>query len=296
MLGTLVERDWRVPADRVVLYRSLANDVYRVEPGHFLKVYRHGWRTPGEVAWECDLIMHLARSGIAVAPITCRADGSPVGVWQAPEGARALLLLRAVPGRQPEPPFPPAMHRAHGALIARVHDAGEAFSSPHPRRTQDPAALLDQSLAEVGPLLAPADRAVADRVAAAARAGLLSNPPTRGLCHGDATMDNVLVTGGSDEAPELALIDFDLSGPGLLATDFPYGIPNWDHFLAGYTSVRPVSPADLAAGPWIDAVGLIANLQFHLITKPSWRGEESKTEGWLDQVLDDLRALDQKLG
>jgi Ser/Thr protein kinase RdoA (MazF antagonist) len=66
------------------------------------------------------------------------------------------------------------------------------------------AALLDQALAEVGPLLPPADRAVADRVAAAARAGLLSSPPissppTPGLCHGDTTMDNVLVTGRSDE-------------------------------------------------------------------------------------------------
>ena len=86
--------------------------------------------------------------------------------------------------------------------------------------------------------------------------------------------------------------DFDLAGVGWAAADFPYGAPNWDHFLAGYTEVRPVTADDLAAGPWIHAVGLIENLRFHLVTKPLWRGTESLAEGCLEEVLDGLGKLD----
>jgi Ser/Thr protein kinase RdoA (MazF antagonist) len=292
MLGSLIEREWPLDVDRVTLVRSLANDVYRVNPGHFLKVYRHGWRTAGEVAWEADLIARLARSGIPVAAVTPRRDGSAAGIWRAPEGPRPLLLFQAVPGRQPAPPFAPGVHRAHGDLIARVHEAGRTLQSPHRRRSQGPADRLEERLGELLPVLATAHRGMASRVAAAAMAALGASPPARGICHGDATLDNVLVTGGTDPAPQLALIDFDLSGPGMLPADFPWGIGNWDHFLAGYTGIRPVSPADLAAGPAITAANVIAGLHFHLIIKPRWRGEESRHEGWASELLDQLQALD----
>src|SRR5215472_16772014 len=72
--GPFIERDWPLQVDRVTLVRPLANDGYRVDPGHFLKVYRHGWRTGGGVAWEADLIAHLACSGIPVAAVTPRRD------------------------------------------------------------------------------------------------------------------------------------------------------------------------------------------------------------------------------
>jgi Ser/Thr protein kinase RdoA (MazF antagonist) len=296
MLGSLIEREWPLQVGRVRLVRSLANDVYRVEPGHFLKVYRHGWRTADEVAWEADLIAHLAGSGIPVAAVAPRRDGSAVGIWRAPEGPRPLLLFQAIPGRPPEPPFAPGVHRKHGELIARVHQAGRAFRSPHPRRSQDPVDRLEERLGELLPVLTSARRAMANRVVAAALAALASTPPTRGVCHGDATLDNVLVTGGTDHAPQLALIDFDLSGPGMLPADFPWGIDNWDHFLAGYTSVRPSSPAELATGPAITAANVIAGLHFHLIIKPRWRGEESAREGWAGELLDELHAVDLRLG
>ncbi len=57
-----------MPVDAVVLQRSFANDVHLVEPGHYLEVFRHGWRGAQEVAWECELITHLIEHGIAVAP------------------------------------------------------------------------------------------------------------------------------------------------------------------------------------------------------------------------------------
>ncbi|GAB4061319.1 phosphotransferase enzyme family protein [Catellatospora paridis] len=291
VLGRLVEREWGVPVGQVVLHRSLANDVYRVDPGHILKVYRHGWRTPEEVAWECDLITHLADEGIPVAPVTRRIDGAMSGVWQAPEGPRPLVLLEQIAGRRPEPPFAPGLHRAHGRLMARIHASGDSFVSTHRRRPRDLATMLEEPLAQVVPLLSGADRDSVTRIAAAARIGLTDNPPTWGVCHGDATMDNVLVVDGTDAEPDLVVFDFDLAGKGHTASDFPFGVKNWEHFLAGYTELRPVTPADLAAEPWIDAIALIARLRFHLIAKPAWRGAESKAEGWLDRTLSELREL-----
>src|SRR6185312_10771080 len=91
-LAGLVRREWGVPVERVALYRTLANDVYRVEPGHYRKVYRHDWRTAGEVAWECDVITHLIAAGLPIAPVVPRLNGTLVGVWQAPEGPRPLVL------------------------------------------------------------------------------------------------------------------------------------------------------------------------------------------------------------
>jgi hypothetical protein len=54
------------------------------------------------------------------------------------------------------------------------------------------------------------------------------------------------------------------------------------------------SSAPSAAPP--HAVGLIENLRFHLVTKPQWRGTQSLAEGWLDEVLADLRKVASTLG
>ena len=48
------------------LFMSGVNDVYDVTVGsesYLLKVYRHGWRTAGEVRYELDLLAHLAQRG-----------------------------------------------------------------------------------------------------------------------------------------------------------------------------------------------------------------------------------------
>ncbi|MEV6522006.1 hypothetical protein AB0M43_08715 [Longispora sp. NPDC051575] len=102
-LGRLVAREWGVPVERVTLHRSLANDVYRVDPGHFLKVYRHGWRTPEEVAWECDLVAHLLAEGVPVAPVV----GRP-GVWHAPEGPGRWSSWNGSPAADRSRRSPPA--------------------------------------------------------------------------------------------------------------------------------------------------------------------------------------------
>ncbi len=68
--------------------------------------------------------------------------------------------------------------------------------SEFPRRTAD----LSHSLDELAPLLAPAEETLAEAV----RNNLAQYSPGRGICHGDVTLDNLLVAGNG-----LTLYDFD---------------------------------------------------------------------------------------
>ena len=97
---------------------------------------------------------------------------------------------------------------------------GEAAISPHPRW-----ALTDQALVSVAELLRSYHRAVAsfdpaphqwpDPVPRAFRGGLVS--------HNDPNLDNVIFAGGR----AVALIDFDLAGPGSVAWDLACAARLW---------------------------------------------------------------------
>jgi hypothetical protein len=106
--------------------------------------------------------------------------------------------------------------------------------------------LLDEPPAVVLPQLAdrPADRELVVRLAAGALRHLTASTGTlaRGVCHGDASLHNLVVAEGG-----LALIDF-----------------------------------DLAALPWFGVAETVANLRFHLVDKTRLRGTESRSEGWVD--------------
>lgn len=301
-LLALISRDYGLTGlERPVLLRSLVNDVYRVDTTgrtYVLKVYRSGWRSPDEVAWEGDLVTHLDRAGVPVSPLVARADGAPVGVIDAPEGPRPMMLSEFTDGDDPPRPFTGALYRDFGRLIGRLHDAGAGFASRHHRPPADLTNLLDRPLAAILAVLAdrPDDRAGIVALADAARrhlAELSEGGPARGICHGDVSMDNVRLT------PDRRLVihDFDLSGEGWLAVDLcgVRATPWWDDFAAGYTESRPLRAVDLQAIHWLDVVSRIHNLAFHLIDKPSWRGTESMSEGYLERDLDALRVAARAL-
>jgi Ser/Thr protein kinase RdoA (MazF antagonist) len=96
------------------LFRSYANDVYRVsaaDAAYFLKVYRFGWRSASEIAYELDVLAHLAAGGVDVAPAVPRRDGRLIGELPAPEGIRYYALFSAAPGAKPRRPFDAALRR-----------------------------------------------------------------------------------------------------------------------------------------------------------------------------------------
>lgn len=66
---------------------------------------------------------------------------------------------------------------------------------------------------------------------------------------------------------------------------------HWDAFLAGYTAVADLTPADIRAVPWLAIPGLISNLAFLLVEEPSFRGTESLDDNLVERELDSLRSL-----
>ncbi|ADB35352.1 aminoglycoside phosphotransferase [Kribbella flavida DSM 17836] len=283
-----------LPFTGCTLLRSLVNDVYRVTApaGSFvLKLYAADGRQLPEILWETGLSDQLTTAGIGVPVVQPLADGTMAGVLDAPEGDRPYVLTSFVDGTKPQPPFTDDLYRAFGELLARFHDATDGFTSPHPRRPAELAHRLDEPLAAILPLVDAPDaellRELADGVRENVADGL-----SWGMCHGDVSLDNVLLTGDG-----LTLHDFDLSAEGYRASDFT-GVattPHWEAFRRGYTTVRPIPAADLAAVDWLMVVGSIVNLRFHLVAKPMFRGTESRTEGWADAELNHLRTAARHL-
>ena len=293
-VADLVRRSYGLDVTGCSLVRSLVNDVYVVTTPtgrYVLKIYHHGGWSTDEVAWEYELVAHVRASGIPTAEGVRLLDGSFVGELEAPEGVRPFGLTAFVDGSKPSPPFDDALYRSYGVLLARFHQAADSFATTRHRRAFGLEQTLDAPLPQVLDALAdrPDDRRVVADMAAIARARieeLAGRGLSWGIRHGDVTLDNIHASGDG-----LTLHDFDLAGQGwriadlapCLATDFA------EAFLAGYTSVRPVTQTDLAALPWLDVIGRIGNLRFHLVDKVALRGTESIGEGWVDRELSALR-------
>ena len=269
------------------LRRSLVNDVYVLTTGdvrYVVKLYRYDGRHPEEIRWEAGLSEHLRSTGLLVPAIRPLPSGDLVGVLDAPEGPRPFTLSEFVDGTTPQPPFDDELYAAFGAQVAAFHDAADNYSSPYGRRPADVVHRLDEPLEQILAI----DRAEENllRELAAAVRNNVTQYSDHGVCHGDVTLDNVLLT------PQgLLLLDFDLAAIGPRAADFT-GVAStlyWSSFRSGYTTRRPIAAADEAAIPYLRVVGRIFNLRFHLVDKPAFRGTESRTEGWAAGEFEALR-------
>jgi Ser/Thr protein kinase RdoA (MazF antagonist) len=296
-----IARAYGLDVNGCTLLRSFVNDVYAVvTPGqrYVFKLYRHGFWSPGEVAWEGDLTRHLLRSGMAVPDVVPLADGRLAGVADAPEGQRPYALTVFVsPGTKPRQPFTDELYAEFGAATAAFHTAADSFTASYPRRCFDLATTLTQPLDLVLAELAaqPEDRAVVQALGQEARRrieALTADGLDWGVVHGDVTMDNVFFGPGGP-----VIYDLDRAGPGFRASDL-YGVRqtrHWDAFADGYRQIRPLRGNDLAALPWFTIVGNISNLKFHLIDKPRFAGTESISEGWAQGTLANLHSAARDL-
>ncbi|HZX08150.1 phosphotransferase enzyme family protein [Kribbella sp.] len=268
------------------LRRTLVNDVYELTTGdarYVLKLYQYGRREADEIRWETGLSAHLIAAGVRAPEVVPLLDGDTVGLLATPEGPRPFTLLRYVEGCTPRPPFTDELYHAFGIQVAAFHQAAENYTSPYFRPpAEDAAQALEQILAVDG-----AEENLLRTLAARVRNNLAQYPKA-GTCHGDVSMDNVLLT------PQgLLLLDFDLAATGPVAADF-CGVattPHWNAFKAGYRTRRPLTDEDEAAIPDLQILGRILNLRFHVVDKPRYRGTESRGEGWAAAEYDGLRAL-----
>jgi len=278
------------PVAHCVLLRRGLNQVYEVRFASGLHTIARlcADRPRGEpnIAYETALLTHLHAQGIPVAAPLRAAGGAFHVLMALPEGPRALLLFDFLPG---DPPGESLVDlEATGKGLAHLHSAAASYQGPQSLYALDLPLLLNASLQRM--LTAPTmDAALGREFTALAddlRARFAALPDlVRVHCHGDCHGSNNFMADGSDgpdgaesaegadgaEAPQVervaAFFDFDDAGPGLLAYDLGVYLwailprstetpatasvlERWHRYLTGYTSVRAVPAADLAAiGP-----------------------------------------------
>lgn len=267
------------------LLRSLVNDVYELtadDARYILKLYRHDGRDPDEIRWETGLSAHLLTAGLLVPPIHPLPGGDPVGLLDTPEGPRPFTLSGFVEGTKPRRPFDDELYAAFGRQLAAFHDAADNYHSPYSRSSTRLPDGLDEPLEQILAVDRAEENLLRDLVAAVRNN--VAQYSDVGVCHGDVTLDNVLLT------PQgLLLLDFDLATFGPRAADF-IGVaatPYWGAFATGYRTRRPI--ADEAAIPYLRVVARIFNLRFHLVEKPLFRGTECRAEHWAADQFNGLR-------
>lgn len=283
-----------------LLNRGL-NDHYLVRTPaerYVARLYRAGWRSDDDVAYELGLLQHVAAKGVAVAEPVARGDGRLASTLAAPEGARQLVLLGYAEGEPP--PWDEEHGYEAGRAAASFHAAGDGFVSAHGRFRLDLDYLLDEPLLLIRPFLdgRPADRADLDRIAERLRAGIEASAAGLdwGPCHGDLNVKNMhLAADGTT-----TLFDFDFCGPGWRAYDLAAGpfyatyqgrLPLWDAFVRGYREVRGLEDADVAAVPLLHAASRIWSTGL----KAAKVGEAGiqRMSGWyLDRLLSFLRPFE----
>lgn len=294
----------RYPVARPVTCRLLhrrLNETYLVvsEGSRYVaRLYCHGGRSRGAVAYELRFLAHLAKAGLGVPePLAC-GDGEELVSIEAPEGTRHLVLFPYVPG-------PPVSWELadHGGLLgrtlARLHGSADGFQSRWPAPGADLGALIDRPLVALRRLLAHRrsvwhdvhKRAEVLRAQLQKRAGELDWGP----CHGDFRPERVLLAHGRTAT----VVGFDQCAPGWRAWDFSIVAWSaldradrsyWDAFIDGYTGVRPLGKADLELAQAFGDVRILWSLGIRAENAVIW-GTRQVSDGVIDRELAALQSM-----
>ncbi len=275
-LALAIEKAYPMRGVQCELIKAQVADTYRVRSlsgEAILREYRHGWRTPGQIRAELDVLMHLYLFGVRVSyPITTE-NGDFLLPFAAPEGERFGVLFTMALGEPLSANRTEAALFAYGAEAAKVHEATDSLPPTIDRPALDLDFLLEKPLAAIDRRL-PADAPFFREAADALRLAL-ANLPLDGLCHGDLDSSNVFM---DDGAP--TLFDFDYCGPGWRLYDLAAFLTevqlwNWprppamtDAFLAGYASIRPLP--DLSTLKAMQAVRSLWVLGTHAANIDHW--------------------------
>lgn len=269
-LATEAATHWPQITSAPVLVMHRENTVFRVETSagpHALRLHRPGYHADAVLQSELDWMAMLSRAGMQVPQPAVSRTGESLVTLEGPQ-LRKASLLSWLPGkpmgesRQPlafAGPARTALFGQIGAQMARMHALADGWRLPagFERPRWDAEGLIGDT-PFWGPFWAidasPEDVALLHAARAQARAALASyvaEGADYGLIHADLVRENVLV-----DADRLHFIDFDDCGFGFRMFDIATTLlKNLDEpdaealqaaLLYGYTSIRPLRPADLA--------------------------------------------------
>ncbi|MFC4637806.1 phosphotransferase enzyme family protein [Deinococcus hohokamensis] len=220
----------------------------------FLRRYSRYWQDrPAQITFELEWLDHLTQQGLPVVrPVRTRHGG-----WVAQDRGLPVVAFEPVAG-EPRYPLPQEDARALGCLLGAVHLASAPEAPPGVFR-YDQKTLLTVPLTFGLKHLHGVDAQVWTQAGEQLRAALASIP-TEGVAFGPVHADlhqwNVHWT---EDGPQV--LDFALCGVGYRLFDLAAFLwPRRDEtleqpgvtemceaFVDGYTSVRPLLPAETAA-------------------------------------------------
>jgi Ser/Thr protein kinase RdoA (MazF antagonist) len=259
-LGDVELRHLGTPVNDVVAVNSAAGEFA-------LKLY-HRKRTPQAVQWEVDLVRHLFRRGAPVAQPIRGRDGYLEYLTLA-DHQHIVVLFAWASGCKPDTGY--ETYGLLGEAAARIHRAADGFAPSPARESYDAAALIDDQLHRMQPLLIQAARwrsavALGERL----KRRLAESSLDWGICHMDLSLDNVHL------AENLTVFDFDSAGTSWRAVE-PWGVLRssaryFQAWLDGYRTARAFGKLDEAAVAVFGIVGDLRVVTWKLGVAESSRG------------------------
>jgi homoserine kinase type II len=225
-------------ADVAPLWAGTINSNFRLETSRgrlFLRI--NEGKAEEDVAYEAELLAHLARAGVRTPEPLGAGDGRR---YAAVDG-RFVTLFPWLPGAHRDPPAPDDC-RALGGALAALHRAGAGF----PRRRESRYSR-QRIAARLRSIPAPPPELGAELARLASW-----DPPDDGVIHGDLFPDNVLWSDGP------WLLDFEQASDGSFVYDLAvcllswcwdgsgFDRARWQALLAGYGPVDPDALRDAA--------------------------------------------------
>jgi homoserine kinase type II len=215
-------------------------------------------KAEADVAWESRRVTARAAAGVATPPPLVATSGLP---YAPIAGRKWASVFPWRPGiHLAADAVTPAHADAFGAALAELHVAGQALPTGWRRgsiydqehllaRFERCARVDDKALARAVAILR-------EELAVARDAGPVRRAAAQGIIHGDLFRDNVLWDGDRISA----ILDFEQASGGSLVYDLAVCINDWcwtifprfdlaAALVAGYSRVRPLSPADRVALP-----------------------------------------------
>lgn len=303
-LAPVLEQAYGFDVRRCRLIKALILHTYHVVAGdeqYIFRVYPYARRTKTAITAELKLINYLDAEGVPVSTPVPTKTGQYLLSFAAPEGERLAALFTYAPGVPLNEASGPDPVRVYGRTLATLHQLTDTMPFPVKRPSLDFNRLVTKPIEWLAETFPQRRQDWAELYDAALQlqdimAKLGKESPVYGICHGDVSARNAHVTVDG----RVTLFDFDFCGPSWRAYDLgTFLIGATDDvagaFLAGYETVRTISPEESAALPAFQAVQNIWMLGMRASYVNEW-GTAFISDRFMDSVLSTIKQKLAKAG